>query len=106
MTLSEQIRKRREEKNINASELARQANISKGYLSQIEQDGTVRPSADVLYRLATALGTTVADLLGRQTRPASRAIAPSLREFAAEEALPETDVKMLAQVRFRGKQPE
>src|SRR3712207_917822 len=89
MPLGEQIRKRREEKNVSAAELARQAGISKGYISQIEQDGTVRPSADVLYRLATALGTTVADLLERQVRPASRAVPASLREFAAEEALPE-----------------
>ena len=106
MTLSEQLRRRREEKNLSAAELARRAGISKGYLSQIEQDDSIRPSGDVLYRLAEALGTTVADLLGRQARPMARGVSPSLRAFAEEANLPEPDIRMLAQIRFRGEQPQ
>jgi transcriptional regulator with XRE-family HTH domain len=106
MALHDRIKDRREEKKISAIELAQRAEISKGYLSEIESGRTSRPSADVLFRIATALGTTVADLLEREVRPAPRSIHPMLREFADEEELPDEDVQMLAQIRFRGDQPE
>jgi len=106
MGLAERIKLRRQEKGLSAAELARQAKISKGYLSEIESGITPRPSADVLYRVAVALGTTVADLLDRQeTRPVTRTVPPSLRAFADDESLPDADVQMLAQIRFRGEQP-
>ena len=106
MALHDRIKQRREEKKITAVELAQRAEISKGYLSEIESGRTSRPSADVLFRIATALGTTVADLLEREVRPATRAVPPTLRKFADEEGLPDEDVEMLAQIRFRGDQPE
>src|ERR1700730_13534107 len=108
MALAERIKLRREQKGISAAELARAAGISKGYMSEIENaDSTkpVRPSADVLYRVATALGTSVADLLEKDVRPAPREISPSLRAFAEKNQLPEEDVQMLADIRFRGAQP-
>ena len=104
--IGERIRQRRIEKGISAAELARRAGVSKGYLSEIETGQAPRPSGDVLYRLATALGTTMADLLGREVRaPATRPITESLRQFADEALLPAGDVEMLAQIRFRGEQP-
>jgi transcriptional regulator with XRE-family HTH domain len=105
MALGDRVRQRREERGISAAELARRANVSKGYLSEIEAGKTPRPSADVLYRLATALGTSIGDLLEKKVRPASRAVSPSLREFADQTSIPEQDVQMLAQIRFRGAQP-
>ena len=56
--------------------------------------------------VATALGTSVADLLEKDIRPAPREISPSLRLFAEKNQLPEGDVQMLANIRFRGDQPE
>jgi hypothetical protein len=54
-----------------------------------------------------ALGATVADLLGEQTRTAeSFRIPESLRGFAAQEGLLEADVMMLARIEFRGEQPK
>lgn len=106
MALHDRIKQRREEKGLAAIELAQQAEISKGYLSEIESGRAARPSGDVLFRIATALGTTVADLLEREVRPAPRAVHPKLREFANEAELPGEDVQMLAQIRFRGDQPE
>ena len=94
---------------MSAAELARRATISKGYLSEIEnttgERSAPRPSAEVLYRLATALGTTVADLLEKEVQPAARSIPPDLQEFARAANLPDEDVRMLAQIRFRGEQP-
>lgn len=109
-SLGARVRQRRTEKNISAAELARRANISKAYLSEIEHDdddGTAaKPSAEVLYRIATALGTTVADLLGRQEHvPAPRGLSDTLRKFAEDASLPRADVEMLARIRFRGNQP-
>lgn len=105
MALGDRIKQRRNEKGITAIELARRAGVSKGYVSELESGHAARPSGDVLYRLATALGTTVADLLEQEVRPASREVPASLRQYAEESELPEDDVRMLAQIRFRGEQP-
>lgn len=105
LAVGERIKERRKDKKISAAELARRAGISKGYLSEIESGRIDRPSAEVLYELATALGTTIADLLQKEVRPASQQIPPSLRSFADKANIPEEDVRMLAQIRFRGEQP-
>lgn len=105
MALGDRIRKRREEKGISASELARLAEVSKGYVSEIESGQAPRPSADVLYRIATALGTSIADLLEKEIRPRPREIPQSLMEFAQSANIPEEDIEMLAQISFRGGQP-
>jgi transcriptional regulator with XRE-family HTH domain len=109
MGLGSRIRQRRADIGMSAAELARRADISKGYVSEIESDDpsrTSRPSAEVLFRIATALGTTVADLLGKEVRPATRGIPAELKKFADEADLPQQDVQMLAQIRFRGAQPQ
>jgi len=108
VTVGERIKQRREEKGLTAAELARRASISKGYLSEIEGSGGEsgpRPSADVLFRIATVLGTSVADLLGREVRPTSKKIPASLEEFLKLRDLPAEDVEMLAGIKFRGAQP-
>jgi transcriptional regulator with XRE-family HTH domain len=105
MSLGKRVRQRREDKGIAAAELARRAEISKGYLSEIESGQAPRPSGAVLMRLADALGTTIADLLDKEVRTSSRVISPSLRQFAEDAGLPEQDVQMLSQIRFRGTQP-
>lgn len=105
MTLGQIVRQRREEKGLSLSALARASKVSKGYLSQIENDAAPRPSGDTLFKMAQALGTTVADLLGREAAPAGREISPVLVEFAQQARLPEADVQMLAAIRYRGEQP-
>ena len=105
MALNDRIKQRREEKGLSAVELAHRAEISKGYLSEIESGRASRPSGEVLFRIATALGTTVADLLEREVRPATPAIPQALQDFANDASLPVEDIEMLAQIRFRGEQP-
>jgi transcriptional regulator with XRE-family HTH domain len=105
MSLGERIKQRREEKVLRPIELARLAEVSKGYLSEIESGGAPRPSGAVLFRIATVLGTTVADLLDKEIRPAANSVSQALKDFAEEADLPEEDVRMLTQVRFRGDQP-
>ncbi len=105
MTLGQRVRMRREEKGMSLSALARAAKVSKGYLSQIENDSAPRPSGETLFKMASTLGTTVADLLGREIEPTERAISPILLDFARQAQLPEADVQMLAGIRYRGEQP-
>lgn len=106
MSLGKRIKQRREQKGIPAAELARLAEISKPYLSELENERAARPSVAILFRIAKALGTTAADLMGEEIQPTSSAIAPTLREFAAQAELPVEDVRMLARIRFRGEQPQ
>jgi transcriptional regulator with XRE-family HTH domain len=87
-------------------DLARQAGVSKGYLSSLENGDSNRPSGEKLYGIAEALGVTMSDLLGRKLIVAGEHEVPeSLRAFAIEHDLPEADVQMLAAVQFRGGQP-
>ncbi len=109
MALSDQIRKRRLEQNLSLTELARRSQISKGYLSQIENNPNgPRPSADVLYRIAFVLGTSVGALLEKQimsTNDELTDIPEGLRNFALAERIPEEEIKMLAQIHYRGHRP-
>lgn len=90
------------------TELAKEANVSKGYLSEIETgDGETRVSGQKLYGIANALGVTMSDLLGQKLIVDQEdAIPDSLREFAKTHNLPQADVRMLAGIQFRGDRPQ
>ncbi len=107
-TTGAHIRRLREEKGMSLAELARQASLSKAYLSQIESGQASSPSAQILYSIASVLGTSVAALLGSPV-PAPDGeivISTSLEAFARSENLSEDDKLMLARIRYRGKQPQ
>jgi transcriptional regulator with XRE-family HTH domain len=55
MGLGSSIRSLREEIGLSQAQLAGQAELSQGYLSQIENNEVQNPSASVLFRLAQAL---------------------------------------------------
>lgn len=103
------IRKYRLERGLTPAQLAEDAGLSKSYLSELESDETSnrRPSADALYRIARSLGVAISDLLGRPITLVSKSDRPkSLTAFATTRGLPETDIEMLASIRFRGDQPQ
>lgn len=92
-----------------ASELAAKAGISRSHLSELETgNGNVeRLSADLLYKIAKALGVTMADLLGRPVLNAPTTNRPpELLRFAKKRGLPEKDIQMLASIEFRGERPK
>lgn len=97
-------------------DLAKAAKISKTYLWELEKDeeGTKKPSAVVLLRLANALSTTIAvlmDLPSVKVKDTSVEISTSLREFEArmkrlKTPLTPEDLHDLATMKFRGGQPQ
>jgi transcriptional regulator with XRE-family HTH domain len=116
MSLADNIRKLRENKDLSLEQLAALAKISKTYLWELERDtsGEKKPSADVLLRIANALSTTLADLLSLGTvriEEAEVELPPSLVEFQSRMAdqkmpLSEDDLRDLAMMKFRGGQPQ
>src|SRR4051812_3903690 len=86
MQLGANLREARGRRGWSIADLAETAGLSKGFVSQIENDKT-SPSLDTLERLAEALGVAVVELL----RPAEAAPpAPYVvrRALAAESTLP------------------
>ena len=102
--VGKRIRTLRTEKGINLPELAEKAGVSKGFLSQLENDEEANPSLDSLNKLAKALEVTLAQLLERDQVRAHRIvpdqIEPGLKEFMdechrANERLDESIVQAL-----------
>lgn len=110
--VGKRIATRRQMKNLSLPALAQAAEVSKGYLWQLENGEDPNPSLAVLSRIATALGTTVADLLDQPRVRARQATIPEalprgLKEFLDEQRrkgdpVPEEIVRALAQLQARG----
>ena len=109
MELAQRIQIRMKEKGWRLADLARETNVAKGYLWEILGGKAKRPSANTLYEIARALGTSVADLLAKEVnidQGELSDIPEPLRELIEEEELPEEDARMLASINFRGDQPK
>ena len=108
MELAERLAQLRHEQGLSLSEVARRAQVSKAYLSQLEHGDSKQPSFEVVARVATALGVSVSKLTGQAAvwEPGEAAPLPtSLRAFADEAGLPDADISMLSRIHFRGKRP-
>jgi len=115
MSLAKRIQELRERAGMTLDELAKKAGISKTYLWELENDakGEKKPSADVLLKIANALSTTIADLMGLPVVKVDHskvALPSSLVEFremmkGLGEKLTDNDLRDLAMMRFRGGQP-
>ncbi len=64
--IGQRIKNLREIKGYSISELAKLANVSKSYLSQIERDLKTNPSLQFLIKIAQTLDTSIDYLLGTQ----------------------------------------
>jgi transcriptional regulator with XRE-family HTH domain len=106
--IGQTIQRLREESDLSLSQLAREAGISKSYIWKLEHgESESRPSGETLYKIARALGTSMSELIGQAVlvdEPVE--ISRSLQKFADAEGLRPRDIQMLAQVNFRGRQPE
>jgi transcriptional regulator with XRE-family HTH domain len=108
MQLAERLAQLRQEQGISLSEVARRAQVSKAYVSQLEHGDSKQPSYEILARIAIALGTSVSKLTGQPAvwEPGEASVPASLQAFAEKAELPEADVSMLSKIHFRGKRPK
>ncbi len=110
--VGKRIANTRQIKGMTVPALAEAANISKGYLWQLENGEDPNPSVSVLTQIANALDTTVAELLGQpavkaRATPLPDTLPPGLKEFLDEqkrrgEPIREDIARALAQLRARG----
>lgn len=63
-SLGERLAAAREKAGLSYGDLARATGVSRTYLWQLEAERSRRPSADILSRVAAALGLTLAEVLG------------------------------------------
>ncbi len=111
--VGQRIKRLREAQGLSLAELARKADISKGYLHSLENQTPANPTLDTLKRVADALDVTIADLIGA---PKVRAVVPSSVPSGLEELVKELrsagtpldpqTIASLASMRYRGKAPK
>ena len=113
MLLSQKIRQLRQKKELSLKKLAEMAGISKAYLSQLENDVNKQPSAEILFKIASALGTTIADLLDKPVLVQAedfdempRGLRDLIKERGKTLDIRDEDVRMLMNIRYRGNQPK
>ena len=112
MDLAQRIKALRAAKGLTVAALSEQTGVSKPYIWQIEDGRRKNPSGEKLVRLASALGTTVAELMGAPGGIPEEALAevPSaLRDFVKRRGktcgILQEDVEMLKHIHYRGKRP-
>ena len=103
--VGERIKQRRQTLGYTQDRLATEANISKGFLSDVET-GTRNPSAEYLLRIGDALGVSL-DYLMKGGPPPSEStnrrvsIPASLAEFAVKRDLPFGSVKAILEAKLQ-----
>ncbi len=65
-TFGNRLSRLRLEKKLTLEELAAEIGSTKSYMWELENKPTIRPSAELVYKLSKALKTTVAVLLGEK----------------------------------------
>lgn len=113
--LGENIRYLRQGKNLSLADLTAKSGVSKTYISDLENGLGGRPNVQYLYKIATALETTIDALINLSLKPSQRKaisaasrepLPPGLEEFAKQERLKPQQIDMLARLNFRGKRPK
>lgn len=101
----------RKSKNMTLPELAERSGLSKGYISQLENEKIISPSIDTIKKLADSLNVTLADLLEVPSVSTSRIpekMDKGLEELIEERRrkgnpIPEDIIKSLIQIKTRKK---
>ena len=116
MDLASNIKKYRELRGLSLPELARRAEVSKAFLWEMESGNAKRPGAETLFRIAAALGVTMAHLMGKE--PAVSAVPgiepevnEGLRAFINErrrqgQPLEADEIHSLSLVQLKGGRPQ
>src|SRR5256884_7044954 len=78
--LGENIRYLRQGKNLSLADLTKKSGVSKTYISDLENGLGGRPNVQYLYKIATALETTIDALISLSLKPQRKAIPAASRE--------------------------
>jgi transcriptional regulator with XRE-family HTH domain len=97
---AQQVRQQRKAQKLSQQELATQVGITRTYLSEIERGVSVNLSWQLREKLTTVLG-----LQQRSGDHSPTSLPQGLAEFAATAKLPQDDIEMLANLKYRGQQP-
>ena len=66
-TFGERLQQMRKRNNLTLDELAKKIESTKSYVWELENKPNIRPSAELVYKLANVLNTTVDVLLGKKS---------------------------------------
>jgi len=103
----ERVRTQRKKDGYSQADLAEKVEISRTYLSQIEQGRAQNLSLRLAQRLSTVLGIESPYQEDNEDEEKDEEDIPqSLREFAEEDELPPEDIRMLAGIEYRGERPQ
>ncbi|MCS3665058.1 transcriptional regulator with XRE-family HTH domain [Salinibacter ruber] len=103
----ENVRRERKKQEYSQEELAEKVDISRTYLSQIEQGRAQNLSLRLAQHLSTVLGIKSPYQEDEEDEKKDEEDIPqSLREFAEADGLPPEDVRMLAGIEYRGERPQ
>lgn len=100
-----QVQRKRKEMGISQEELARQAGLSRNYISIIERGEATNVSMRIINSIALVLGTEPRELVTSDDQDPSL-IPPSLRQLALADGLSYETVERLARIPRRGQEPK
>jgi transcriptional regulator with XRE-family HTH domain len=83
MNLGDKIRELRETISITQGQLAENASVSQGYLSQLENGDVKNPSAAILLRVAQAMNVEPDDLFEAAGYPTTRTLRQLYQDYEA-----------------------
>ena len=113
MPIGSKLRSLRKAKRLSVNRLSKISGVSIPYLRQIEYGIRKNPSGEVLQKMASALGATVADLIGAPLTISEEALQESpaslqalTRRKGEQLDLRQEDLEMLHRIHFRGRQPQ
>ncbi len=96
MSLGSDIKRYRKVQGITATELAKRVGISKGYMSELENDRAPRPGVGVVHRISAELGITPQELMGESAAP----VPPACRHWYLAMGQDGTAVCLYCSTRF------
>ncbi|PLR67236.1 hypothetical protein CYJ36_14810 [Bacillus sp. UMB0893] len=106
LNIGKYVKEFRLQKGWTLAKLSSESGVSKPYLSQIENTPNKQVSAEKLYQIAISLEVTMGQLMGKEVVLKREAdIPPSLLSFAEKINLYDDQIQMLANIKYRGKQP-
>ena len=115
MSLAENLKRLRTQKQMSLPILAETASLSKGYVYMLESGEMANPSLEKLLAISNALECTIADLIGQPMTTMKQdvqfEVPDALKEFAKRQKrdgtpLEEAELRSLAHMQYRGRRPE